>query len=41
MIRKCSGGNEKEWVKKKSNLKKKVLTAFFRHYGSERRSVCV
>ena len=25
--------------KKKSNLKKKVLNAFFRHYGSERRSV--
>ena len=40
MIRKCFGGNEKEWRKKKSNLKKKVLSAFFRHYGSERRSVC-
>ena len=26
--------------KKKSNLKKKVLSAFFSHYGSERRSVC-
>ena len=25
--------------KKKSNLKKEVLSAFFRHYGSERRSV--
>ena len=41
MIRKCFGGNEKEWRKKKSNLKKKVLSAFFRHYGSERRSVWV
>ena len=27
--------------KKKSNFKKKVLSAFFRHYGSERRSVLV
>ena len=25
--------------KKKSNFKKKVLSAFFRHYGSEKRSV--
>ena len=25
---------------KKSNLKKKVLSKFFRHYGSEKRSVC-
>ena len=40
IIRNCFGRNEKEWRKKKSNLKKKVLSAFFRHYGSERRSVC-
>ena len=25
---------------KKSNFKKKVLSAFFRHYGSEKLSVC-
>ena len=40
MIRKCFGGNEKEWRKKKSNLKKKLLSAFFIHYGSEG-GVCV
>ena len=30
MIRKCFGGNEKEWRKKKSNLKKQMLSAFFK-----------
>ena len=38
MIRKCFGGNEKEWRKRKI-LKKNVLSAYFRHYGWERRSV--
>ena len=40
MIRKCFGGKEKKWIAKKSIFKKKVLSAFFRHYGSEKRSVC-
>ena len=40
MIRKCFGGKEKEKRGKKSNFKKKVLSAFFRHNVSEIRSVC-
>ena len=39
MIRKCFGGKEKELrAKKKVILRKMVVSAFFRHYGSE---VCV
>ena len=41
MIRKCFGGKEKEKRAKTSNFKKKVLSAFFRHKLSEKRSVCV
>ena len=40
MIRKCFGGKEKEYRAKKGNFMKKVLSAFFRHYVSEKRSVC-
>ena len=41
MNRKCFRGKEKEMrAKKKSNFKKMVVSAFFRHYGSEERSVC-
>ena len=40
MIRKCFGGNEKEWSKKKSNLKKKVLRAFLGIMG-RKDGVCV
>ena len=40
MIRKCFGGKEKEYRAKKGNFKKKVLSAFLRHYGSKKRSVC-
>ena len=40
MIRKCFGGKEKEYRAKKSNFQKKVLSAFFTHYGSEKRIVC-
>ena len=36
MIRKCFGGKEKKSRGKKSNFKKQVLSAFFRHYGSEK-----
>ena len=39
MVKKCFGGKEKEERAKKRNFKKKVLSAFFRHYGSEKRSV--
>ena len=34
-----SGVRRRSREEKKSNLKKKVLSAFFRHYGSEKRSV--
>ena len=40
MIRKCFGGKEKEERAKKSNFKKKVSSAFFRHNVSKKRSVC-
>ena len=40
MIRKCFGGKEKEERAKKKNFKKKVSSAFFRHYVSEKRNVC-
>ena len=41
MIRKCFGGKKKEERgKKKSDFKKEVLSAFFRDYESEKRSVC-
>ena len=40
MIRKCFGGKEKEYREKKCNFKKQVLSAFFRHNVSEKRSVC-
>ena len=39
MIRKCFGGEEKEYRAKKGNFKKKVLSAFFSHNVSEKRSV--
>ena len=47
MIRKFFGGKEKEKRgKKKCNLKKNMLSAFFRHYGAKKTecvwvSVCV
>ena len=41
MIRKCFGGKEKEYRAKKGNFKKKVLSAFFRHNMSGKRSVWV
>ena len=40
MIRKCFGGKEKEYRAKKGHFIKKVLSAFFRHNVSEKRSVC-
>ena len=40
MIRKCFGGKDKEYRAKKGNCKKKVLSAFFSHNVSEKRSVC-
>ena len=40
MIGKCFGGNKKGQRAKKCNFKKKVLGDFFRHYGSEKQSVC-
>ena len=39
MIRKCFGGNEKEW-RKKNNFKKKVLSAFLGIMG-RKDGVCV
>ena len=41
MIRKCFGGKEKEKRGKKCNFKKKMLSAFFSHNVSEKRSVWV
>ena len=35
-----SGVRRRSREKKKCNLKKKMLGAFFRHYGLEKRSVC-
>ena len=41
MIRKCFGVQEKEYRGKKCNFKKRVVSAFMRHYESEKRSVLV
>ena len=35
-----SGLTRRSREQKKRNFKKKMLSAFFRHYGSEKRSVC-
>ena len=40
MIRKCFGGNEKEWRKKKSNLRKRCLVRFLGIMG-RKEGVCV
>ena len=39
MIRKCFGGKEKEKRAKKNNFKKKVLSGFFTHFGTEKQSM--
>ena len=40
MIKKCFGVKEEEWREKKCNFKNNLLSAFFRHNVSEKRSVC-
>ena len=40
MFRMCFGGKENEYRAKKGIFMKKVLSAFFRHNVSEKRSVC-
>ena len=41
MIRKCFGGKEKEYRAKNGNFKKKVSSAFFRHYLCVGKTECV